>query len=473
MPMIDLASFIAGVFGGLMLGSLLAWLWAVSRTRAEAQADLFRMAERAQRAESLAEELRRQIEEADASLREVRGELAEAQQSRAAAEARHEETLKSVTEQRQALAQTREDLLEAFHALSGEALQRNNEVFLNLAKSSFQTLHAEARGDLAQRQQAIDEVVKPLHEALTRYEQQVRQIEDSRQQAYGGLDQHLKSLAESQQRLQQEANNLVNALRSPTVRGRWGEITLKRVAELAGMVPHCDFVEQETATGEQGRVRPDMVVQLPGGRQIVVDAKAVLSAYLEAVEATDDTQRQERLRRHAAQIRSRLDELSLKAYWNQFEQAPEFVVLFLPGEQFLGAALEQDPALIEDGFSRGVVIATPTTLMALLRAVAYGWRQEQLNAHAQEAGRLGKDLYERMAVLAEHLNDIGLALGKSVVAYNKAVGSLESRILPAARKFKELGIATDREMPLLEGVESLPRTRGALAAEELGVPYDR
>lgn len=371
------------------------------------------------------------------------------------------------------MTQTRHDLLEAFHALSGEALQRNNDMFLDLAKSSFQTLQAEAKGDLAQRQQAIDEVVKPLHEALGRYEQQVRQIEESRQQAYGGLDQHLKALADSQQRLQLEAQQLVNALRSPTVRGRWGEITLKRVAELAGMVNHCDFMEQESVAGEQGRLRPDMVVQLPGGRQVVVDAKAVLSAYLESMEAVDDVQRQERLRRHAAQIRSRLDELSLKAYWNQFEQAPEFVVLFLPGEQFLGAALDIDPALIEDGFARHVVVATPTTLMALLRAVAYGWRQEQLTAHAQEAGRLGKDLYERMAVLAEHLNDIGLSLGKSVVAYNKAVGSLESRVLPSARKFKELGISTDRELSLVEAVEAVPRTRAALAGEEVGLTYDR
>ncbi len=471
--MIDPITLALGLACGVGLGGLIAWLWAASRTRAEAQRDLLQSTERAQRAESVEAELRRQVEAANESLHQLRERLADAQQARAAADTRYEEAQKSIEGQRQVMAQAREELLEAFHALSGEALQRNNEVFLNLAKSAFQTLHVEARGDLAQRQQAIDELVKPLHETLVRYEHQVRHLEESRQQAYGGLDQHLKALAESQQRLQQEANNLVRALRSPTVRGQWGEITLKRVAELAGMVPHCDFLEQESVTGEQGRFRPDMVVQLPGGRQVVVDAKAVLSAYLEATEAADDVQRQERLRRHASQIRSRLDELSLKAYWNQFNQAPEFVVLFLPGEQFLGAALEQDPSLIEDGFTRGVVIATPTTLMALLRAVAYGWRQEQLNAHAQEAGRLGKDLFERMAVLAEHLNDVGVALGKSVVAYNKAVGSLESRILPAARKFKDLGIATDRDVPLLQAVEPLPRTRGAMATDELGVSYDR
>ena len=209
--------------------------------------------------------------------------------------------------------------------------------------------------------------------------------------------------------------------------------------------------------GDDGRLRPDMIVQLPGGRQIVVDAKTVLAGYLEAYEATDDEHRVEGLRRHAAQVRLRINDLSVKAYWSQFHQAPEFVVLFLPGEQFLGAALEQDPRLIEDGFAQGVVLATPTTLMALLRAVAYGWRQERLTAHAEEAGRLGKDLYERMAILAEHLNDVGLSLGKSVLAYNKAVGSLETRILPAARRFKELGVSSEKEIPSLDPVEIVSR----------------
>jgi DNA recombination protein RmuC len=344
-------------------------------------------------------------------------------------------------------------------------LKQNNEAFLKLASVSFEALHAKADGALQQRQEAIDGLVRPLQESLLRYDEHMRLLEQSRQSAYGGLDQHLKSLAESHQRLQQETGNLVKALRAPVVRGQWGEITLKRVAELAGMVEHCDFVEQQSITAEDGRYRPDMVVQLPGSRRIIVDAKTVLSAYLDAHDARDDAQRTEALRRHAEQVRKRMDELSLKAYWSQFDRAPEFVVLFLPGEQFLGAALDQDPRLIEEGFARGVVLATPTTLVALLRAVAYGWRQERMTAHAEEAGRLGKDLYERMAVLAEHFNDVGHALSKSVSAYNRAVGSLETRILPAARRFKELGVSSDKEIPLLEPAELVPRNALPLDVE--------
>jgi DNA recombination protein RmuC len=446
-----------GLLAGLILGALAAGLWLSTRLRSQFHVQLFGAAERAQRAEALAEELRRQEEADHLELDRLRRELTDISRARAVAETQAAEAAKHVEEQKALLAQARHELAESFQALSGEALKQNNEAFLNLAKTSFQTLHAEAKGDLAQRQQAIDELVKPLSETLHRYDEQLRHLEQSRQAAYGGLDQHLKSLADTQQRLQQETGNLVNALRAPAVRGRWGEITLKRVAELAGMVAHCDFLEQESVMGDDGRLRPDMIVQLPGGRQIVVDAKTVLAGYLEAYEATDDEHRVEGLRRHAAQVRLRINDLSVKAYWSQFHQAPEFVVLFLPGEQFLGAALEQDPRLIEDGFAQGVVLATPTTLMALLRAVAYGWRQERLTAHAEEAGRLGKDLYERMAILAEHLNDVGLSLGKSVSAYNKAVGSLETRILPAARRFKELGVSSEKEIPSLDPVEVVSR----------------
>lgn len=455
--MVDSTALAIGLLVGGGLGALIAGLSVAARLRGHLQGQLLNLTERAQRAETLADELRRQVESDRTELGQVRQELSDSLQARAVAETLVAETARHVEEQKVLLAQSRHELAETFQALSGEALKQNNDAFLNLAKITFESLQIEAKGDLVQRQQAIDNIVQPLQDSLKRYDEQLRQLEQSRQAAYGGLDQHLKLLAESQQRLQQETGNLVNALRAPAVRGRWGEITLKRVAELSGMVAHCDFVEQESVTVDDGRLRPDMVVQLPGGRQVIVDAKTVLAGYLDAHEATTEERRLDGLRRHAAQVRSRMDELSLKAYWNQFDQAPEFVVLFLPGEQFLGAALEQDPQLIEDGFARGVVLATPTTLMALLRAVAYGWRQEQLTAHADEAGRLGKDLYERMAVLAEHLNDVGQALGKSVSAYNKAVGSLETRILPAARRFKELGVSSEKDIPPLDPLELVPR----------------
>ena len=431
---------------GLFLGGLLTGLWTTSCLRTQAQ-----------RAEATVDELRQQLERERDTLASVRQAWAEAQQARVTAETRMEDTTRQLLEQKALIDHTRQELIGSFQALSGEALKQNNEAFLKLAAVSFETLHVKADSDLVQRQQAIDALVRPLQESLQRYAEQVRLLEQSRQSAYGGLDQHLRLLAESQQRLQQETGNLVKALRAPTVRGQWGELTLKRVAELAGMVDHCDFVEQPSIAGDDGRFRPDMIVQLPGGRQIIVDAKTVLSAYLDAHEAQNEAQQMEALRRHAGQVKCRMDELSLKAYWTQFERAPEFVVLFLPGEQFLGAALDQNPRLIEEGFANGIVLATPATLIALLRAVAYGWRQERMATHAEEAGRLGKELYERMAVLAEHMNDVGQALGKSVSAYNRAVGSLETRILPAARRFKELGVSSDRDIPVLGPAEVVPR----------------
>ena len=444
--MTDYTPFLIAFGAGLLLGSLFMGLWITSRLRPEAR-----------RAEAIVDELRKQLDSERTSVGSLRQQLAEAQQSRVAAETRTEAAVQQLADQKTLVDSTRQELIGSFQSLSSEALKHNNETFLKLAAVSFETLQVKAEGDLAQRQQAITALVNPLHESLQRYDEQLRLLEQSRQLAYGGLDQHLKSLAESQQRLQQETGNLVKALRAPTIRGQWGELTLKRVAELAGMVDHCDFAEQQSVTGEEGRIRPDMIVQLPGGRQIIVDAKTVLSAYLDAHEAQTDAQRLEALRRHAEQVKSRMDELSLKAYWTQFDRAPEFVVLFLPGEQFLGAALDHNPQLIEEGFARGIVLATPATLIALLRAVAYGWRQEQLTAHAEEAGRLGKELYERMAVLADHMNDVGQALGKSVSAYNRAVGSLETRILPAARRFKELGISSDKDIPMLESTDVVPR----------------
>lgn len=449
--MAEMTPLLVGLAAGLVFTTLLMVLLIATRLRARHESKLFDMTERAQRAESIAAELRAQTDDRRAELVAVRERLATAEQARAVAETRREEAAKHLAEQQAHLVQVRFELTDTFKALSSESLQTNNQAFLDLARASLDTFHTQAAGDLAQRQQAVESLVKPLQESLVRYEDQLRQMERVRQTAYGGLDDHL-------QRLRQETGNLARALRAPSVRGRWGEISLRRVVELAGLVRHCDFVEQESVDTGDGRLRPDLVVQLPGGRQIVVDAKVVLGAYLEAHDAVDETQRQACLAKHAAQVRSRMDQLGAKIYWTQFTNTPEFVVLFLPGEHFLSAALEHDPGLIEEGFGRRVILATPTTLIALLHAVAYGWRQEQLSEHAQQAGRLGKDLYERMAVLAEHLADVGHALEKSVLSYNRAVGSLETRILPAARKFKELGVTSEKDVAQLEVVEALPRS---------------
>ncbi len=360
--------------------------------------------------------------------------------------------------QEQARQQIREQLSDTFSNLSREALKHNSDEFLKLAQENLKQFQSQAQSELTQKEKAIEHLIRPIRDALEKTEQQIRSMEKERREAYGALHGHLENMARTQANLSNETRNLVNALRRPEVRGQWGEMTLKRLAELAGMVEHCDFYEQESVRTDEGRQRPDMIIRMPDGREIVVDVKTPLDAYLSAIEKDDDEGREQELVRHARNVRNRVNELAAKAYWSQFSKAPDFVVLFIPGDQFLSAALDKDPGLLEEALRQQVILATPTSFVALLRAVGYGWRQEQLAENAEKIKQVGEELYQRLGVFAGHLQKLGRSLESSAKHYNSAVGSFDSRVLPSAQKFTEMGISASKKLEGSDQIETGLRT---------------
>ena len=360
-------------------------------------------------------------------------------------------------EREAAFEQATTQLATAFTDLSNQSLKSNSESFLRLAEQNLNVHQEKAKRELGDREQAIENLVKPIRESLQQSQQQISALEKARSEAYGGIRAQLETMQRNQQSLTQETQNLVNALRRPEVRGRWGEITLRRLVELAGMVEHCDFQEQVHSASDEQSIRPDMIVRMPDQRELVVDVKTPLDAYLEAAEAKDDAQRKLGLERHARNVRDHIRKLAGKAYWKQFDRSPEFVILFIPGDQFLSAALNEDPDLIENALAQQIILATPTSFVALLKAVAYGWRQLALAENAEEIRHLAEDLYGRLSVFVSHMNKVGKQLGSSVDNYNRAVGSLERKVLPGARKFVELGVHEKRQIESIDTLEVMPR----------------
>jgi len=439
-----LIEILAGV-SGVILGGIVAWWWAATRARAAAAAAVADLRATLGSRDGTIAELRNLVQAGSDEQRRLHSDLDQAHRGRTEAETRLEESRHAVEEQRRMLQAAEQRLKDTFAALSAEALRTNAAQFATQA----------------------EEKLTPLRSALERYERQISQMEAARQTAYGSVTEQLKNIQTAHEALNQQTANLVTALRAPQVRGRWGEITLRRVVEVAGMSTHCDFVEQQSVAAAEGRLRPDLVVTLPGGRTIVVDSKVPLTGYLDAVEAADETIRRDGLLRHARAVRTHMLSLSGKAYWEQFATTPDFVVLFLPGESFFSAALEQDRSLIEDGIQQRIVLATPTTLIALLRTVAYSWQQQQVTENAQRIAAAGRELFDRVGKFAEHLGKVGDGLRRATDAYNTAVGTWSTRILPSGRRLTELGAtAADQRFPELDGVPLAPRPVPGDATED-------
>ena len=455
----------------LALGALLGWFFAKSRSgrvlaelRSELEPEIARLSAKVEaKEEQLADSAERLVEK-EQEVESLEDTLSIERERRTVlvSEVTQLETLlkeerRGAEEKLELLKNMRENVQESFKALSSEALRSNNQTFLELAQENLMKFQEGAKGDLEKREQAIAELVKPLRESLERVDGKIENLEKLRLTGNATLTEQIKILADQHSSLRTETTNLARALRSPNVRGRWGEIQLRRVVEMAGMVEYCDFIEQDSIDTEAGRIRPDLIVRLPNNRMIVVDAKVPLQAYLEAMETTDEVRRVAMLQEHAKQVRSHIQMLATKTYWEQYQPGPDFVIMFIPGEQIYNAALEADGSLIEFGVDRKVLITTPTNLIGLLRVVAFGWRQEALEKNAQQISELGAELYDRVRTFAEHFSRIRGGLERAVDAYNSSVGSLERRVLVSARRFQDFGAARGEEIPILETITTVAR----------------
>ncbi|MBD3392328.1 MAG: DNA recombination protein RmuC [Chitinivibrionales bacterium] len=450
---------------GIAIGAAAAWLFlrdrirnAGAHVRSQFEPKVATLTERLDGKEELLGTQKSKLAEQENEIRRLNDQITSLKSTQSQLETTIDKERRAAQEKLEILNEAQKKLSDAFKSLSADALKSNNESFLELARTTLEKYQESAKDDLGKKQQAIDEMIKPVKEALEKFDGKIGELEKARVGAYEGLREQVRGLLETQTQLRQETGNLVKALSSPRVYGRWGEVQLKRLVELAGMVDHCDFREQQSIDGEQGPLRPDMVVMLPAGKTIVVDVKVPMGSYLEALGAENEEARQTWLKDHIRLVTDHMTALSRKSYWDQFDQTPEFVVMFLPNETFFTAALEQDPTLIEKGARQRVILATPTTLIALLKAIAYGWRQERLAENAKVISELGSELYKRLADMGGHLAELGSRLGKAVESYNKTIGSLESRVLVSARRFEELSVTAEgKQIESLQPLEQTPR----------------
>ena len=451
---------------GLAVGAAAGFVVGLLRSRTAPEEQRRQFEARAVAAETQSAQFRGLLEQSQAVEKSLRDLLDAERSARTQADTRLEEAAKNIAEQKRLLDEAGARLVDVFKSLSADALRSNSDEFRKQAQDALGKVLEQSKGELGQRQEAIKGLVEPLAKSLAQLDDQVRQIESQRKEAYGGLRQYLETVVGTQVQLQAETRKLVSALSQPKARGAWGELTLRRVVETAGMSEHCDFTEQVSVDGEDGRLRPDMVIHLPAGRQIVVDAKAPMDGYLAALAATTEPDREAAMDNHARQIRQHIRALSEKGYWEAIKPTPEMVVLFVPGESFFSAALEADRTLIEEGAARKVILASPTTLIALLRAVSYGWQQEAVAENAHQISELGRLLYDRICTWATHLGSAQNSLRSTVDRFNQAIGSLERSVLPAARRFRDLGVSAARDLDVLDPIDQTPRELPSELAEK-------